>query len=733
MHLLILTSEFPPDLGGIATYLEHSARMLTRAGHHVTIIAPGDARCDKQLPDGTRLIRLIPHQTTSVPAFFQTLSHWPALSYEIAETAINHLRSTGDLPDVIEVQEYGALGYYLLQRRLVDETPLRDIPILVHLHSPHSENLRVNQMARYRFPDYWVGQMEKFCINAADALLSPSRFLRDKLLKQGFTDRSIDVIPYAGIDPSILIEDFDSPVDPQPEDIVYIGRLEVRKGVLPLVKASARLWAEGTDFRLTLIGGDTVDATGRTVGTIVREKYRHFIRSGHLTLLEAMPQEQVLARLRSAWAVVVPSLYENYPYACIEAMAAGKVVVASTSGGQAEMIGSDGQAGWLFDWADDRSFDCALLSALSMTVDENRAMGARARQRIATLTSYDVILPERIAHYQKTIEQASTWRRSRIFPSVNWDLRPAMDGARVYGEEAHEDLLSVVIPFYNLGRYLKETLTSILASTYGPLEVIIIDDGSDEPSSLAVLERVRAQDQEHVRVIRTDNQGLALARNCGAEAARGEYLAFVDADDLVLPDFFARAIHVLKSFDNVGFVYSWVQYFDDNNEWWPTWNTEFPYLLGHNMLVPIVVMRRSVFLHHTRNRPTLEHAYEDWDAWVRLAAAGYQGVSLPHLLVKYRVRSDSMFRRMSVDQSLYLHDLIAQGSPEVYGRYALELFNLMNANGPHYLWVHPAMQAQHANYNRMKAIFFWLASRPGLGWMHQLKMPLKRLYDRFHL
>jgi len=236
MHLLILTSEFPPDLGGIATYLEHSARMLTRAGHHVTIIAPGDARCDKQLPDGTRLIRLIPHQTTSVPAFFQTLSHWPALSYEIAETAINHLRSTGDLPDVIEVQEYGALGYYLLQRRLVDETPLRDIPILVHLHSPHSENLRVNQMARYRFPDYWVGQMEKFCINAADALLSPSRFLRDKLLKQGFTDRSIDVIPYAGIDPSILIEDFDSPVDPQPEDIVYIGRLEVRKGVLPLVR-----------------------------------------------------------------------------------------------------------------------------------------------------------------------------------------------------------------------------------------------------------------------------------------------------------------------------------------------------------------------------------------------------------------------------------------------------------------------------------------------------------------
>jgi len=52
MHLLILTSEFPPDLGGIATYLEHSARMLTRAGHHVTIIAPGDARVEAEVDFG---------------------------------------------------------------------------------------------------------------------------------------------------------------------------------------------------------------------------------------------------------------------------------------------------------------------------------------------------------------------------------------------------------------------------------------------------------------------------------------------------------------------------------------------------------------------------------------------------------------------------------------------------------------------------------------------------------
>jgi glycosyltransferase involved in cell wall biosynthesis len=724
MHLLFLNTEFPPTPGGIATYLGHATRLLSRAGHQVTIFAPGDTPRDERLPDGTHLITIVPHTSTTVPALYRTLSHWPALSYEFAEAVIDYLKRGSDRPDVIEVQEFGALGYFLLQRRLVEDTPLRDIPILVHLHSPHAENLRVNHAARYRFPDYWVGQMERFCLNAADALLSPSHYLKDRLLAQGYTNQPIDVIPYPGCDPSIV---GDSISEPTPGDLVYLGRLETRKGVLPLVKACATLWQAGIAFRLTLIGDDTASTDhSPTISSIIREKYRRFIEDGRLVLTGALPHEEALARLRSAWAVLVPSLYENYPYTCLEAMQAGKVVIASTAGGQAEMIG---QEGYLFDWTAPGSCERTLQSVLHLTAEENLALGQRAQQRIHSLTSYAVVLPQRIAHYQRTIEQAQARRQNRLFPSVNLDLptvtRPEPAPA------ASSNLLSVVIPFYNLGKYVAATVQSVLASTHQPLEVIIVDDGSTAEDSRAVLAQLAARNISNLRIIHSHNQGLALTRNLGAQQARGYYLAFVDADDLVEPEFFERAIRVLQAYDNVGLVYSWVQYFEGNDEWWPAWNTEFPYLLGHNMLTPLAVTYRAVFLQHAQNRPEMIYGYEDWDSWIRLAAAGYLGVSLPQRLVKYRVRHGSMLRQITPDQFLYLYETIIQGSPDLFRRNAPDLLNLINANGPQYLWEHPTRLNQPSTYNTLKGVFFWIASRPGLGWLNRLRRPLRKLYSRW--
>ncbi len=724
MNVLFLTSEFPPTPGGIATYLGHVTHMLSRAGHQVTVIATGDAPSDERLPDGTRLMSIVPHTSTTVPALYQTLSHWPALSYEIAETVIEHLKTGGDRPDVIEVQEFGALGYFLLQRRLVEDTPLRDIPILVHLHSPHAECLRVDHAPRYRFPDYWVGQMERFCLNAADALLSPSQFLKDQLLAQGYTSQPIDVIPYPGCDPSA------APValhEPTPGNLIYLGRLERRKGLLSMLKACARLWDNGTDFRLILIGGDTAPTAGsQTVSALVGNQYRRYIETGHLVLTGALPHEQAMERLSSAWAVLVPSLYENYPFTCLEAMQAGKVVIASASGGQAEMIGT---AGYLFDWADLGTFECAVQAALQLTSDGNRMLGQQAQQRIRSLTSYDVILPKRIEHYQHSIKQAKSRRQSRLFPAVNYDLpqatRPKLEPT------TRPELLSVIIPFYNLGGFVEAAVQSVLASTYRPLEVIIVDDGSTDEASRAVLAKLEMQHISSLRVIRSHNQGLPLTRNLGAQQGRGGYLTFVDADDLVEPDFFARAMHVLKSYDNVGFVYSWVQYFEGNDEWWPTWNTEFPYLLGHNMLSAFAVMPRQVYLQHAQNRREMAYGYEDWDGWIRLAAAGYVGVSLPQRLVKYRVRSGSMLRQITPDQFLYLYETIIQGSPDIFRRYAPDLLNLINANGPQYLWEHPTRQSQTSTYNTLKGAFFWIASRPGLGWLNRLRRPLRKLYTRW--
>jgi len=90
-------------------------------------------------------------------------------------------------------------------------------------------------------------------------------------------------------------------------------------------------------------------------------------------------------------------------------------------------------------------------------------------------------------------------------------------------------LISVVIANYNYGRYLAETIESVLAQTYPHVEVIFIDDGSTD-DSLEIAQRYP------ITVLAQQNQGVSTARNNAAQYARGEYILFLDSDDLLYPD-----------------------------------------------------------------------------------------------------------------------------------------------------------------------------------------------------
>ncbi|MDZ4720528.1 MAG: glycosyltransferase [Roseiflexaceae bacterium] len=694
MRFWLLTSETPQEYaGGIARYADTFARVAGGAGHEVTLIARMQEQTDTQLAPGVRLIGFVPRyeqrhipQHSSRPDQHPTypdnvIGAWPGLSYQLAETVLDVLRNT-PAPDIIEVQEFGGFPYYLLQRKLTERGPLEHIPVLAHLHTAYYDLLKINQEPRYRFPEYWIGQMEKFCIRAADALLSPSKFLADHTRRTLGNDLAITTIPYPMLLPPASLDT----IEAIPGEIVCVGRLELRKGTLSLLAACAEMWERGADFRLTLIGGDTqFRPRDTTVGTFLRQRYAHWVDAGLLKLPGQMSQAAVLAHVRGAWAAVVPSLWENFPNTCIEAMGLGQVVLGSRSGGQAEMIAEDGVNGFLFDWNVPGEFEHKLQQVLVLSPDERRSIGQRAQQRIRELCNPEQVLQQRIAHFGQVIEQTTT---RRIFPSMLEAQLPVAPA--ILRESEQSGLLSVVIPFYNLGAYVEETVASVLASTYRPLEIVIVDDGSTDSASTAVLAQLTTRHTE-IRVVRVPNGGLARARNLGADAARGEFLAFLDADDTIEPDYYARSIDVLHRYDNVAFVYSWVRWFESADHIWPTWNAEFPYLLGHNMLAAFVVMPRARFLQAARNKPELAYSLEDFEAWITLVEAGGVGVSLPHPLVNYRIRKGSMFRGSQRDQQLYLYELISELHPQAYQRWGAELFHLQNANGPAYTWNHPVL------------------------------------------
>src|SRR5689334_22074802 len=94
--------------------------------------------------------------------------------------------------------------------------------------------------------------------------------------------------------------------------------------------------------------------------------------------------------------------------------------------------------------------------------------------------------------------------------------------------------ISVIVPCYNLGAYLAEAVDSVLAQTFQDFEIIVVDDGSDEPETQAI---VGGFTRPRTRVLRTAHAGLAAARNLGIAEARGEYLSALDADDRLEPAF----------------------------------------------------------------------------------------------------------------------------------------------------------------------------------------------------
>ena len=106
-------------------------------------------------------------------------------------------------------------------------------------------------------------------------------------------------------------------------------------------------------------------------------------------------------------------------------------------------------------------------------------------------------------------------------------------------------MISVIVPIYKVENYLAACVDSILNSTYQDIEVILIDDGSPDGSG-AICDRYAEKDSR-VRVIHQPNQGVSAARNAGLEAAKGEYIAFADSDDVIHPQMLETLMKLIKS------------------------------------------------------------------------------------------------------------------------------------------------------------------------------------------
>jgi len=211
---------------------------------------------------------------------------------------------------------------------------------------------------------------------------------------------------------------------------------------------------------------------------------------------------------------------------------------------------------------------------------------------------------------------------------------------------SHIPLVSVIIPAYNASNWIAETISSVIAQDFIKYEIIVVNDGSTDDT-----EAVVARFKEKVQCIYKLNGGQASARNVGIRAARGKYLAFVDADDLWTKDKLGLQVELLAATD-AAWVYSDAFAFDGRSgrilyklsRMLRQYDGDIlkPLFLSDFIPSPTPVIRRSVFekaglfngKNNMRNR-------EDWDMWLRIAAI-YPVALIPQPLAYYRVHSTSV-------------------------------------------------------------------------------------------
>jgi teichuronic acid biosynthesis glycosyltransferase TuaG len=207
-------------------------------------------------------------------------------------------------------------------------------------------------------------------------------------------------------------------------------------------------------------------------------------------------------------------------------------------------------------------------------------------------------------------------------------------------------LVSVVMPAFNAGRHIAQSIESVLGQTFGGWELIVVDDGSTDDTA-EVSRRFAAADGR-VRYFRRTNGGQAAARNTGLAHARGRVVAFLDADDLWLPDKLAAQVAVLEE-SGADFVYCDGYVFSDDGADTsekhfhalpgPTPGAEmFRTLFGANHVGTLTVLVRRAALDAVGlfDEGRAYQNCEDYDLWLRLAKHGARFYGMTERLVRYR-------------------------------------------------------------------------------------------------
>jgi GT2 family glycosyltransferase/glycosyltransferase involved in cell wall biosynthesis len=519
--------------------------------------------------------------------------------------------------DIVHCHEWRGLAFYTaLAKR--QGLCLPATILCVGAHSPvlwHLEGM--NELADAEALE--VDFMERESVALADVLWSPSSHMIAWMRREGWRlPRRIVKKPY-------ILLDVDAgtgrPAAPRPE-LVFFGRLETRKGLDLFCDAIDRLVARNLiPPRVTFLG-KTASVNGRPSEDYLRDRARSW--PFPWKIVSNLDRNRAMAYLKAPDRVaVLPSRIDNLPYTVLECLGSGIPCVAAATGGIPEML---------------RVRDRDRILFAPTAPDLANRLAAVLRRGLAPAPMREA--PSRTLN---------SWLRWHLRAAQRYRPAPAPVSET-------QPLVSICVTHRNRPRLLAAALDSIRRQDYPRIEVLLVDDGSDQPDAIAALDALEAEFADRQwRIIRQPNRYLGAARNAAIAAARGEFVMFMDDDNLAMPSevrTFVDAARrspasIFTCFLNVFQGATPVPERDPIHVWPFLGGALAPGLLRNVFGDANAFFRRDVFDRIGGFTEDFGIGCEDWELFARAMLRGLRLEVVPEPLVLYRQSPQGMLNTTS--------------------------------------------------------------------------------------
>jgi len=601
--------------------------------------------------------RWAPSLITTQPSPNRWLHHVEPYAEEVWD--LPDLMPGGSFPEFILgfIESRGVRVVHIMNSRLgfdllADMTCLPEPPaVVVQLHAEEP-----NQVGYVRYVTRRYG-------NLVDSFSVTSEHLKEIVEGYEIPASRIEVI-HSGVDAE---EEF-NPERVDPLDlggdgvprILWPGRLVEQKDPMLTLDVLSRVRDRGGEFVLDFVGDGHLAAT-------LRERAEEL---GVADAISWHPPSQEMPRwYRSSDLMLMTSVYEGVPYVIYESLAMGVPVVAPALPGNREFMDAD--SGVLVEPRDDAEAYAEAIVSLLREGDRRRQMGERSRRRMLEDFSLADMGRRHGELYERLLARrtaSSHWRNKVLLGEEEpGETVPELPPLRLDRDPPPERTVGVVVPCYRHGIFLDACIASIKAQTLAAAEIVVVDDGSDDPETVEALARLDA-DPDVLVVRQGENRGPSAARNRGLAELGTSYFLPIDADDELLPEALEQMVaHLEQAPEDVGFVYPHLQHFGNQNDYLrsPAYNLWL--LMEQNYCPAPALFDRRLFEGTGIGYPEeIVVGHEDWDLVLGLAERGVRGIHADGPTFLYRKQGLSRVNAVDFGPDSFFATIEAR-HPRLYG------------------------------------------------------------------